>query len=62
MEGDQETGGEFEKVDGRGERGFFSSSNMMTGVWPALSSILDDWSPPTRARPMEIRGAMPRHI
>jgi transitional endoplasmic reticulum ATPase len=38
-----------------------SSLNMMSGMWPALSTILDDRSPP--ARPIDIhRNAMPRYM
>jgi hypothetical protein len=38
-----------------------SSLNMRSGMWPALSTIFDDKSPPTR--PMEIRhNPMPRYM
>ena len=38
-----------------------SSLNMRSGMWPALSTIFDDRSPPTR--PMEIRhNPMPRYM
>ena len=42
------------------ERDDSSSLNVMSGMWPALSTILDDRSPPTR--PMEIRSTMPRYL
>lgn len=55
MEGDRETGEEFEEGDGDE-----SDRNMRSGMWPALSGILDDTS--SHTRPMEIRHNMPRYM